>query len=130
MPQASIRPGADQLVIFFDGNSTTPILAEVPACPDGQRSSRPRQRNGGDVGGIAARENSLAKESDTGRTLEQENEAYNFDEHDAVTRHKGFTSLRPLGVQGADDPIADEDDPGNIDENAPDCHRIFITQCR
>ena len=115
VPQARIRPGADQLVIFLYGDSSAPVLAQMPARPNRQRDARPRKRYGSDADTKTFRDYSLAQKADIGRMPKKQNETDDFEKHDAVARRKRFPLFGRLGIQRADRPIEDENHPRDVD---------------
>jgi hypothetical protein len=115
VPQARIRPGADELVIFFYGDSSTPVLAQMPARPNRQRDASPRKHYGSNADTKTSWDYSLAEKADVGRMPKEQNETDNFEKHDAVTRRKRFPLFGRLGIQRADRPIQDEGHPRDVD---------------
>src|ERR1700684_3263821 len=66
MPQPRIRPGADQFVIFFDGDPCAPKLSEMPARPQGQRNPGPGERDAREAEGVSPRGDFVPENPDVG----------------------------------------------------------------
>ncbi len=115
VPQARVGPSADELVIFFYGDSSAPVLAEMPARPNRQRDAGPGKHNCGDADTKTPRNYSLAQETDVGRMPKEQNETDDFEKHNAVARRKRFPLFGRLGIQRADRPIEDEGHPRDVD---------------
>lgn len=90
VPEASIRAGADELMILLESDSAAPILPQVPACPQGESDSNPSERYSCNRGYVGTMEYALTENSDVHEAAEQQDEAGNFQRKMARSRDKGL----------------------------------------
>src|SRR5271155_1359137 len=111
MPEISVRPGADELVVLFECDSGAPILSQVPAGPQSNRDAEPGKRNTHDGERVCSSDNAMTKNANSRRVAKEQDEAQNLQKKDAVTRREGFPTDRPACLERARRPVNDEDDP-------------------
>ena len=119
MPEMSVGAGPDELVILLQGDSTAPILPQVPAGPDGESDSNPSKSDARNRGRVGTMENALTKHADAHEAPEQQGEAGDFQKEVAGTRDKRLCGHSPARLQRAHSPIDAKDDPRSFDEIMP-----------
>jgi hypothetical protein len=116
MPKPRVRPRADQFVIFFDRDAGAPILSQMPARPQCQSDSGPREPNADHAQSESTRNESMPENPDLRLIAKEQNEAGNLNEENAVARSERLRPLRSPGLERAHRPIDNKDDPRALDE--------------
>jgi len=119
MPEMSVRPGADELMVLFESDSSAPILSQVPTGTQSDSNADPGEcdaRNGKSVGPM---DNAMTKNVDPRYVAEEQDKAKNFQKKAAVTRRQGFLADGPARLQCARRPVGDKDDPRTFNEVTP-----------
>ncbi len=64
MPEISVGPSADELVVLFKGDSGAPILSQVPTGPQRDRDADPGKCDAHDGKRVGSMDNAMAKNTD------------------------------------------------------------------
>ena len=72
MPEVSVGPSADQLVVFFESDSGAPILPQVPAGPQSDSDADPGESDTRNGKSVCPRDNAMTKSADPTEVAESE----------------------------------------------------------
>ena len=95
MPEMSIGPSADDLVVLFESDSRAPILSQVPPGPQSDSDADPGECDARNRKGIRPLDNGMTKNTDSGCVAKEHGKAKNLQKKDAVARGEGFLADRP-----------------------------------
>ena len=92
MPEISVGPAADELVVFFQSDSGAPILSQVPARPQSDGDADPSEGNTRNGQCVGAEKNVMIENAHLPfiAVAEEQDKAEDFQKEDAVTRGEGF----------------------------------------
>jgi len=71
MPEMSVGPSADELVVLFERDSGAPILSQVPASPQSDGDAHPGKRNAQNGKSVRSMNNTMTKNADLRRVAEE-----------------------------------------------------------
>ena len=96
MPEMSVGPSTDELVVLFESDSGAPILSQVPPGPQSDSDPDPGECDAHNRKGVCPMDNAMTKKADLRYVAEEQYKAKNFQQKDAVTRREGswLTVLR------------------------------------
>ncbi len=119
MPEMSVGPSADELVVLFESDTGAPILSQVPAGPQSDSDADPGEcdaRNGNSVGPM---DNAMTKNADLPYVGEEQDKAKDFQKEEAGTRRKRFPAKGSARLQRARRPVCAKDDPRTFNDITP-----------
>ena len=119
MPEISVGPAADELVVLFESDSGAPILSQVPAGPQSDGDADPGECDARNGKRVCPRENMMTENPDLRCVAEEQDEADDFEKEDGETRRERFPADGATRLQRARRPICDKDDPRTFNEITP-----------
>src|SRR5271157_3040779 len=99
MPEISVGPGADELVVLFESDSGAPILSQVPAGPQSDGDADPGECDARNGKSVCPRDNAMTKNADLPYAAEEQDKTKDFQKEEAATRRQGFPADGPARLQ-------------------------------
>ncbi len=90
MPEMSVGPSTDELVVLFESDTGAPILSQVPAGPQSDRNADPGECDARNGKSVCPMDNAMTKNADPRSVAEEQDKAKDFQKEEAGTRRKGF----------------------------------------
>jgi len=119
MPEMSVGPSTDELVVLLESDTGAPILSQVPAGPQSDSDTDPGERDARNGKSICPMDNAMTKNAGLRYVAEEQDKAKDFQKEEAGTRRKGFPAEGPACLQRARRPVCDKDDPRTFNEITP-----------
>ena len=119
MPEMSVGPSTDELMVLFESDTGAPILSQVPASPQSDSDADPGECDARNGKSVCLMDNVMTKNADLRYAGEEQDKAKDFQKEEAGTRRQGFPAEGPARLQRARGPVCAKDDPRTFNDITP-----------